>query len=200
MRLICWPVWMRLSPNRLKQVIHLDRSPWIVNGFVIGFSISLFVCFGVIFLLSMIKKLKFPEHEVLVLTVLFYGIIFFIAHSGVRADTRRNRALISRNSIKNFSKAPAETKSTKARVKTILWNMITIISVAWVTPALIIYWISPRHPHMAYAACCFLFSLAGATAYLLKTGKQNQTVYNRIIFFTGVCLGVLSVIHFFPDL
>ena len=176
----------------------IDRSPWIVTGFGIGGSISFFVCFGVTFLLSMIRKLKFPEHEILIFTVLFYGIIFFIAHLDVRANMRRNRALLSRNSIKDIDTALTGGKAATARAKTVLWNIITIISVAWLTPALVIYWIAPRRPGMAFTACCFIFSLAGATAYLFKTGKQNQTAYNRIIFFVGVCAGVLTMVRFLP--
>ena len=146
----------------------------------------------------MIKILKFPEQEVLIFSVLFYGLIFFVAHSGVRANTRRNRALISKNSFKDRSKVPAGTKSTIDLAKTVVWNIIAIISVVWVTPALIIFWAAPRHLVVAYAACCFIFSLAGATAYLFKTGKQNQTVHNRLLFFVGVCSGVLAVTRFFP--
>ena len=175
----------------------IERSPWIVNGFVIGVAISLFVCSGVILLLSMIKRLELPEHQVLLFTVLFYGIIFLIAHSGVRAGTRRNKALISRSAFKDCSNTQAETKSTTALVKTVLWNTVTIISVAWLTPALIIYWAAPRRLSMAYTVCCFLFSLVGAIAYLLKTRKQKQTVYNRLLFFLGVCCGVLAVASFF---
>ena len=146
----------------------------------------------------MIRKLKLPEHEVLLFTVLFYGVVFFIAHAGVRANTRRNRALISRNSIKDFSTTPTGMKSVIARAKTVLWNIITIISVIWLTPALVIYWVAPRHPAMAITVCCFIFSLAGATGVLFKIGKQNQTVYKKLMFFVGVCSGVLTAVHFFP--
>lgn len=172
----------------------VDRSPWIVTGFVIGVSISLFVCFGVMLLLTMIKKLGMPEHEVLLLTVLFYGGIFFIAHMGLRTETRRNRALISKYSIKDCSNTPIEMKSAVARTKTVLWNVTGIVSVAWLTPALIIYWTAPRHPNMAYSACAFLFGVTGGALYLLKTGKQHKTARDRFLFFVGVCSGVIAVI------
>lgn len=176
----------------------IDRSPWIVNGFGMGGSISLFVCLGVTLLLSVIRKLQFAEHEILIFTVLFYGIIFFIAHLDVRANLRLNRALMSRHSVRDVPAPLTGMNSAKARVKTILWNSITVISVAWLTPALVIYWIAPRDPGMAISACCVLFSMVGATAYLIKTGKQNQTVYNRLLYYAGVCCGVLTVVHFRP--
>ncbi len=178
----------------------IDQSPWVVNGFIIGISVSLFVCSGVMPLIKMVKNLELPEHEVLIFTVLFYGIIFFIAHSGVRTGTRRTKELISRSAFKHYSKAPPETKSTADRVKTVLWNTVTIISVTWVTPALIIYWAEPRHLNRAYSACCILFSLAGAIAYLLRTRKQNKSMANRILFFVGVCSGVFVVVSFLPDI
>ena len=176
----------------------IDRCPWILSGFIIGISISLFVCFGIIFLLSLIEKLKLPEQEILIFSVLFYGIIFIIARSGVRVNTRRNRALVSRNSIKEFSEVSAETNSAATRTKTILWNMVTIISVVWLTPVLILYWTTPRHPNVAIASCCFIFSVLGAIAFLFKVGKQGQTGYNKLMFFIGVCSGVFVVILFSP--
>ena len=178
----------------------VDRCPWILSGFVIGVSISSFVCFGIIFLLSLIEKLKFPEQEILILTVLFYGIIFIIARSGVRVNTRRNRALVSRNSIRDYAEVQTGTKSTAVLMKSVLWNLVTVFSVAWLTPALILYWAAPRHPNVAIASCCFIFSVLGAIAFLFKAGKQNHTVYSKFMFFTGVFSGVLVVILFFPGL
>jgi len=185
-------------PMRPMNMRIVDRTPWVVSGFGIGVSVSLVVCFGVDFLLSMVTSLKFPEHQVLIFTVLFYGVIFIVAHSGVRAGTRRNRALISRNSMKDFSATPMGSKSATARAKTALWNIVTVVSVIWLTPALVIYWIAPRHPDMSITVCCFIFSLAGATGVLFKTGRQKQTAYNTLMFFVGVCSGILAVVHFFP--
>ena len=178
------------------------RFPWTVIGFAIGVSISLFVRFGINLLLSLVKNLNLPEHEVVLYTSLFYGAIFFIAWFGLRADRRSNQALISRwpRLIEDDPPPKSKINSMISRVKTILWSAFGIFSVVWITPALILYWVAPKHPERGILACTILFSLAGATAFFLKNSHKIQTAVSRLMFFIGVCFGTFFLVHFFPGI
>jgi len=168
------------------------RFPWALAGFGIGVSISFLASFGISGLLFMIEQFKLPEEELAIFTSLFYGIVFFIALGGMRTEIRRNKMLVTG---KPYAKQPlppaSKSRETFDRIKTVLWYGFGIFSLGWLTPALIIYWMEPRHPDWAVSVCAYLFSFVAGTAYALKKADMIRTGYNYVVLYAGVGLGAL---------
>lgn len=163
-------------------------------GFGIGAAISLLTKFGITGLLSLIERFQLPEEELAIFTSLFYGIVFFVALGGVRTESRRNKLLVTG---KPYATSPPDpepkTKTPLGRIKTVLWYVFSCFSLAWLTPALIIFWADPKHPDWAVSACAYLFSLVAGAVYILRWEEKIKTGYNRFILYIGICLGAILV-------
>ena len=169
------------------------RVPWTLVGMGIGVSISVLSWIGISELLSVIKKSKLPEEELIIFTSLFYGIVFFIALGGVRAESRRYRLLISKTPYGELPPPPSKAKATLNRIKTILWHIFCMVSLGWLTPVLIIYWAGLTHSKWAVATCaCFSSLLAGAY-YVLKKTDEMKMASNHLFFSIGVIIGAALV-------
>ncbi len=172
------------------------RIPWVCLGFGIGVSVSVIVCFGISALLFIIDKFRLPEQELIIFSSLFYGIVFFIALGGMRAETHRYKLIVSKKPFEELSPPPAKSKMTIDRIKTILWVIFSIFSLGWLTPALVIYWAVPIHPTRVISGCAWLFSLIAGAAYIFKKNSDIETPYHHFIFFVGICLGIVLVNSF----
>jgi hypothetical protein len=170
------------------------RRPWMWVGFTIGAAVSFLAKFGIAGLLFLIQYFQVPEEELAIFTSLFYGLVFFIALGGMRTESRRHKLLLTG---KPYATSPPELESRPKthfdRIKTVLWYVFGCFSLAWLTPALIIFWAEPKHPDWAVSVCAYLFSFAAGAIYILKREEKIKTGYNYFILCVGICLGVILV-------
>lgn len=169
------------------------RIPAVWIGFGVGVAVSSLAHFGIDGLLFLIAQFQLPEEELVIFTSLFYGIVFFIALGGVRSESRRYKALVTRGLYVRPSPPESRARETMGRIRTVLWYIFGLFSLGWLTPALIIYWADPRHPDGAVSVCAYLFSFIAGAAYVWKRRDAVKTGYNCAMLFVGVCLGALLV-------
>jgi hypothetical protein len=181
--------YLKMQTDRKENI----RRSWIWIGFGIGASVSLFANVGIFGLLFLIDWFQLPEEELTIFTSLFYGIVFFIALGGVRAENRRYKMLVTRDPYETPSPPESPARKRFRRIRTVLWYAFGSFSLGWLTPVMIIYWAELKDPHQAVTICAFLFSLAAGTAYVLKHGGKIRTRYDYIVLYVGVCLGALLV-------
>jgi hypothetical protein len=176
-----------MQPNR--KII--GRVSWIRIGFGIGVSISLLGYFGISAIIFAIDTFQIPKEQLTIYTSLFYGIIFFIAFSGVRVETRRQRMILSRKPYEEPS-TPITTKARERikRIRSISWGVFTIVALGWITPALIIYWMGPRH--VARYIVCFscLLGVAAGIVFVIRKIRDFKTAHDYFLFSGGLCLGM----------
>ena len=171
------------------------KIPRALPGFAIGASVSVFSWLGISGLLFIIEKSRLPEEQLAIFSSLFYGIVFFIALGGVRAESRRYKLLISRNIYGDLPALSSEPKTTLKRIKTLLWSVFCVFALGWVTPALVIYWSVPKHTGWAVAACACLSSLVAGVSFVFKRKINLQTSYDQLMFFGGLFLGVALLVR-----
>ena len=169
------------------------RIRWALPGFGIGASISVLTWLGISGLLRVIENSKLPEEELAIFTSLFYGIVFFIALGGVRAESRRHKFLISRKIYGDLTEPPSKAKGSINRTKTMLWSVFCLFSMVWVTPALVIYWADPKHTGGAVAACVCLASLVAGVSFVFKKTINIKAPYDHLMFFIGLFFGTALV-------
>jgi len=179
------------SSNKQNGKRPIKRVSWVRIGFGIGVSVALLGYFGISGLLFAIEKFEIPEEQLTIYTSLFYGIIFFIAFSGFRVETRRHRMLLSRKPYEELSQ-PITTKAKEKlkRIRSILWLIFTVVSLGWITPALLIYWMEPRHIVRPVVICSSLLGVAAGILIVLKRTQDTKTPYDYFLFSVGLFLGI----------
>lgn len=177
-----------------KEKIGLPRI-WV--GFGIGAAVSSIAYSGIAGLIFLIEQFQLPEEELVIFTSLFYGIIFFVALGGVRAESRRYKMLVARRPFETPPPPASRARETMGRIRTVLWYVFSLFSLGWLTPALIIYWTEPKHPDWAVSVCAYLFSLFAGTVYVLKRSDKIRTGYNYAMLYVGVALGAFVVNRIF---
>ena len=161
------------------------------SGISIAVIISLFASLGINFILTLINNLHLSKQLVVIYTSIFYGIVFFIARAGVRIKKNPRYRSFYREDPDEEPESISGIKSMLSRVGSVLWIAFGVISIVLLTPALVIYWKSPLNPDRIIMTCGFFFSLAGAVAFFFQNNEKIKSTSGRIIFFSGVFLGLL---------
>lgn len=168
-----------------------NRRSLVWTGFWIGVLVSLFAYFGIAGLLFLIGWFQLPEEELAIFTSLFYGIVFFIALGGVRAESRRHKMLVTKGVYEQPAPPESPARKTFRRVRTVLWYGFGAFALGWLTPALVIYWAELKNPHWAVSISALIFSFVAGTAYVLKRAGRLGKGADYFSLFGGVCLGAL---------
>ena len=169
-----------------KQLINF------LSGFAITTLVVLAVRFGVEFVLFIIESFELSRPVLIFYTSILYGIVFLIARTGARTNRQRSAPDIPDDSQDNFETEILSKKSSiKPGVRTLLWVFFGSFSIFWLTPGLVIYWSSPIHPQKLTALLGSLFGLASAAIYFAVKNERFQKIIDRLLFFIGVCLGLL---------
>lgn len=157
-----------------------------------GVSASLLGYFGISGLLFAIELFHMPEEQLAIYTSLFYGVIFFFAFSGFRAETRRHRMLMTKKLYEEVPSAPIRTKARAqmARVRRCIWVLFSVVSLGWITPALVIYWMEPLHVARMVVVSASLVGVAAGIFFVRRKIENVKTTYDLFRFFVGLCIGI----------
>ena len=83
----------------------------------------------------------------------------------------------------------------KKRIDT-LKLLLGYFLIVWAIPTSLVYWIvSPQYPKKAVQLGVFFMSSGIAILYYLKNPKKFPSVADKVTFFSGVCIGPISVIE-----
>ena len=171
-------------------------------GFGITFSLSLFVSFGIygiLFILQQLQSFSVSRNVLIFLTVLLYALSFAIAKAGVQFKFPFNPFKKPEEDDISPVKKPAFHRRQPLIFKAlaVLWLVSGVVSVLWLTPAFVIFWFSLHFPHKLIMLCSFIFSMFAAIIYSFARENILPSIKDRILFFSGGCLGVLTAIGIF---
>jgi hypothetical protein len=169
------------------------KNKWLLNmfpGFGIAFISAIFILLIISLILSLLESLPLPRNLVVIYSTMFYAIFFFIARSGAGIKKRHWQPNLYEEPCKEDKiSALSKKRSLISRVGSIAYFLSGIFAVMLLTPALVIYWISPMHPSRLIMLSAFILSLITATIYFIKNEEKYLSRADRMIFYMGACLG-----------
>ncbi|MEE8399820.1 MAG: hypothetical protein V3S89_12500, partial [Desulfobacterales bacterium] len=154
----------------MKSVIHHFTHP-LLAGFVIASVIALFVRYGISFTLYLLHTWQVSTFH----TIVFYAFLFVLAKAGVLGKSQR-RTLMGKPSarleaVEDQPKRP----SGLSGVLNVIWTVLAIYSVLWLTPALIIYWMCTYpYPNQMIGEWVVLLSVV-----LVQTGCRSASEHRE---------------------
>ena len=162
----------------------------IFTGFKIAFSSAIIILLIISLILSLLEALPISRNLLVIYTTMFYALFFFIARTGARPK-RHWQPDFHEGSCREdkVSAALSQKRSFLSRVYSIAYLLSGIFAVMLLTPALVIYWISPISPDGLIVASAFILSLITSAVYYIKNEGKYQSRTECLIFYMGSFLG-----------
>jgi uncharacterized protein YqhQ len=156
--------------------------------------IAFFSAVSIILIISLIlfllNALPIPRHLVLIYTTMLYAVFFFIARSGTGIKKSHWQPNFYEEDLKEDKiSALYKRRSLLSRVLSITYILSGIFIIMFLTPALIIYLISPPESFILIMLSAFILSMIAAGIYYIKNEEKYQSRTDRLLFHAGSCLG-----------
>jgi hypothetical protein len=163
----------------------------LLAGFVVASLIALFIRYGISFTLYLLHTWQVSTFQ----TIVFYGLLFVLARAGVQGKSRRRPFMGMSSDGRGEMDGEPEQSSRRAGAYKVIWTVLAVYSVLWLTPALILYWIYAHpYPNQMIGALVALLSMITAGVYFIGNGKRFPARGDKILFFAGTCLGPAAVV------
>ncbi len=165
----------------------------LLSGFSITFLCSIFIFLGVQFILYLLKALHLQKDVVIIFSSIFYGIVYLIARAVVNARSRGKQSNFAPEELDSMDEL-IESRPQITGFRITAWSIFGIISVMWLTPALVIYWASPVYPSKIVVIFSFILSLPTAVIYYLLNDNKFKRSADSLVFYLGACSGLFLAI------
>lgn len=156
----------------------------------IAFFSAVLIMLIVSLILFLLNALPLPRHLVLIYTTMLYAVFFFIARAGAGIKKSHWQPNFNEENLEEDKiSALYKRRSLLSRILSITYILSGIFTIIFLTPALIIYWISPTESFMLIMLSAFILSMITNGLYYIKNEEKYQSRTDRLLFHTGSCLG-----------
>jgi uncharacterized protein YqhQ len=168
--------------------------------------IAFFSAVSIILIISLIlfllKALQLPRHLVVIYTTMLYTVFFFIARSGTGIKKGHWQLNFYEESEKEDKiSALSKRRSLVSKIFSVTYILLGIFTVMFLTPALIIYWISPTEESFSLIMLsAFILSMIAAWIYYIKNEEKYQSRTERLLFHMGSCLGSIIACYLYLEI
>jgi len=167
--------------------------------------IAFFSAVSIIMIISLIlfllKALQLTRQLVVIYTTMLYTVIFFVARSGAGIKKGHWQPNFYEESAKEDKvSALFRRRSLLSKIFSITYILLGVFTVMFLTPALIIYWISPTESFRLIMLSAFIFSMITAGIYYIKNEEKYQSRTDRLLFHAGSCIGSIIACYLYLEI
>jgi uncharacterized protein YqhQ len=132
---------------------------------------------------------------------MLYTVFFFIARSGAGVKKVHWQPNLYEESAKaDKISALSKRRSLVSKIFSVTYILLGIFIVMFLTPALIIYWISPTESFHLIMLIAFILSMIAAGIYYIKNEEKYQSRTDRLLFHMGSCLGSIIACYLYLEI
>jgi hypothetical protein len=167
----------------------------------IGFLSAVSIILIISLILFLLKVLPLPRHLIILYTTILYAAFFLIARSGARIKRSHWQPnLYEESSKEDKILALSKKRSLLSRVLAVTYILLGIFTVMFLTPALIIYLISPTESFKLITLSAFILSMITAGIYYIKNEEKYQSRTDCLLFYTGCCIGSIIACYLYMEI